>query len=173
MQIESDHADEIDRVRAQWRAERPELDTSPLETLGRILRIEFLAAVKIRRVLQDHGIDRGGCDVLATLRRSGAPHQLTPTRLYKELVLTSGAMTHRLDALERAQMVERLPDPEDRRGTLIGLTKKGRAVIDRAMDAHLAGEAAMAAHLSNSEQKALAKLLKKLLVGMESEDEPK
>ena len=87
--------------------------------------------------------------------------------------MTSGAMTHRLDALERAQMVERLPDPEDRRGTLIGLTKKGRAVIDRAMDAHLAGEAALVAHLSNSEQKALAKLLKKLLVGMESEDEPK
>lgn len=111
--------------------------------------------------------------MLATLRRSGAPHQMTPTRLYKELVLTSGAMTHRLDALERAQLVERQPDPEDRRGTLIRLTKKGRAVVDRAMDAHLAGEAAIAAHLSKAEQKVLSKLLKKLLVGMENEDERK
>jgi DNA-binding MarR family transcriptional regulator len=173
MQVHARSADEIDRIRAQWRSERADLDTSPMETIGRILRIEFLAAVKIRRVLQDHGIDRGGCDVLATLRRSGTPHQMTPTRLYKELVLTSGAMTHRLDALEHAQLVERQPDPEDRRGTLIGLTKKGRAVVDRAMDAHLAGEAAIAAHLSKAEQKVLSKLLKKLLVGMENEDERK
>jgi DNA-binding MarR family transcriptional regulator len=171
MQIKTPAMDEIDRIRAQWRSERANLDTSPMETIGRVLRIEFLAAVKIRSVLQNFCIDRGGCDVLATLRRSGSPYQLTPTQLYKELVLTSGAMTHRLDALERAQLVERRPDPEDRRGTLIGLTKRGRAVIDRAMDAHLAGEAAIARHLSGAEQKALSKLLKKLLVGMESEDE--
>ena len=171
MQTHDRSADEIDRIRAQWRSERTDLDTRPMETIGRILRIEFLAAVKIRRVLQDQGIDQGGFDVLATLRRSGTPHQMTPTRLYRELVLTSGAMTHRLDALERAQFIERQPDPEDRRGTLIGLTKKGRAVIDRAMEAHLAGEAAIVAHLSTAEEKVLSKLLKKLLLGLENEDE--
>jgi len=92
-----------------------------MQTIGRILRIQFLASARMRRVLQEYGLDSGGFDVLATLRRSGAPFRLTPTALYKELVLTSGAMTHRLDVLERAELVERQPDETDRRGTLIQL----------------------------------------------------
>ena len=139
-----------------------------MEIIGRILRIQFIAGVRIRRVLQRHGIDWGGFDVLATLRRSGSPYRMTPTGLYRDLVLTSGAMTNRLDVLERAGLVERQPDPNDRRGTLIQLTQKGKVVVDRAMEAHLQGEAEMAAHLSKEEQKCLADLLKKLLIEMES-----
>ena len=96
---------------------------------------------------------------------------MTPTALYRELVLSSGAMTNRLDGLERAGLVERQPDPNDRRGTLIELTKKGKAVLDRALAVHLQGEAQMLAPLSSDEQRCLAGLLKKLLMGMESESE--
>lgn len=171
MKIQSPDLDSIDHIRAQWKIARPELDTRPMQIIGRILRIQFIAGIGIRRVLEQHGIDWGGFDVLATLRRSGAPYRMTPTGLYRELVLTSGAMTNRLDVLERAGLVERQPDPNDRRGTLIELTKKGRALLDRAMEAHLQGEAQMVAHLSKDEQKRLADLLKKLLIEIESEYE--
>jgi DNA-binding MarR family transcriptional regulator len=168
MKILSRDIDSIDHIRAQWKIARPDLDTRPMETIGRILRIQFIAGMRIKRVLQQHGIDWGGFDVLATLRRSGTPYRMTPTGLYRELVLTSGAMTNRLDVLERAGLVERQPDPNDRRGTLIQLTQKGKVVLDRAMEAHLQGEAEMAAHLSKEEQKSLADLLKKLLIEMET-----
>jgi DNA-binding MarR family transcriptional regulator len=171
VKILSRDTDSIDRVRAQWKGARPDLDTRPMEIVGRILRIEFIAGARIRRVLQRHGIDWGGFDVLATLRRSGAQYRMTPTGLYRELVLSSGAMTNRLDVLERAGLVERQPDPNDRRGTLIELTKEGKAVLDRALEAHLQAEAQMVAHLPRDEQKCLADLLKKLLIEMESENE--
>lgn len=169
MKIHDSISDSIDRVRAQWKSERPDLDTRPMETIGRILRIQFIAAARMRRLFQRYGIDSGGFDVLATLRRFGAPHRMTPTELYRELVLTSGAMTNRLDVLELAGLVERHPDPNDRRGTLIELTGKGKALVDRAMTAHMDGEAEMAAHLSKDEQRGLADLLQKLLAGMEEE----
>jgi DNA-binding MarR family transcriptional regulator len=171
VKIQSRATDSIDRIRAQWQVARPELDTRPLQIVGRILRIEFIAGARIRRVLQRHGIDWGGFDVLATLRRSGTPYRMTPTALYRELVLSSGAMTNRLDVLARTGLVQRQPDPNDRRGTLIELTKEGKALLDGALEAHLQGEAQMIAHLSRDEQKCLADLLQKLLIDMESEDE--
>jgi DNA-binding MarR family transcriptional regulator len=171
MKIHTGAPDAIARVRAQWKAERPDLDTRPMETIGRILRIQFLAGARIRRQLQRHGIEAGGFDVLATLRRAGSPHRMTPTGLYKELVLTSGAMTNRIDVLEQAGLVQRHPDPADRRGTLIELTKEGMALVDRAMKEHMEGEAAMAAHLTKEEQRDLAGLLQKLLIGMEGDHE--
>jgi DNA-binding MarR family transcriptional regulator len=161
--------DSIARVRAQWRAASPELETEPMEVIGRILRLEFFAREKIRKALQPFGVDLGGSDVLATLRRSGPPFRLTPTALYRELMLTSGAMTNRLDVLEKAGLVERQQDPGDRRGTLIELTKKGRALIDRVMQSHMENEAQMIAHLSRAEQRSLAQLLNKLLKGMEEQ----
>lgn len=171
MKIHVSEIDAISRVRAQWKAERPDLDTRPMETIGRILRIQFLAHARIRRLLQRHGIDAGGFDVLATLRRSGSPYRMSPTQLYTELILTSGAMTNRIDVLEQAELVKRLPDPGDRRGTLIELSKEGMALVDRAMEEHMEGEAAMAAHLTKEEQRELAALLQKLLTGMEGDHE--
>jgi DNA-binding MarR family transcriptional regulator len=165
------NADSIDRIREQWKLQRPDLDTRPMETIGRILRIQFLAGARMRPVFQRHGIDWGGFDVLATLRRFGAPYRMTPTGLYRELVLTSGAMTNRVDVLEQAGLVERHPDPSDRRGTLIELTEEGKAVVDRAIEEHLEGEAEMVAHLSKEQQRELADLLKRLLTGMEDENE--
>ncbi len=169
MQIEE--LDRIDRARAEWAREDPALDTSPMEVVGRILRAAHVADARIRRVLRREGLDRGGFDVLATLRRSGPPYQLTPTALYRELVLTSGAMTHRVDALARAGLVERMPDPADRRGSLVGLTAAGRSAVDRAMAAHMACEAAMVAALPGEDRRALAALLKKVLHGIEEEED--
>jgi DNA-binding MarR family transcriptional regulator len=161
--------DRVDRARAEWARESPGLDTSPMEIIGRILRAEHLADARIRHILRRHGLDRGGFDVLATLRRSGPPYQLTPTRLYQELVLTSGAITHRVDALARAGLVERIPGAQDRRSSLVRLTAKGGSVVDRAMTAHLQCEAAMIASLPDAERRVLAALLKKLLRGIEEE----
>lgn len=171
VKIHARNADSIARIRAQWKRERPDLDTSPMETIGRILRLQFLAGARIRLLLRRHAIDWGAFDVLATLRRSGAPHRMTPTALYRDLVLTSGAMTHRLDGLEEAGLVKRRPDPGDRRGTLIELTDAGKEVVDRAMTAHMQGEARMLVHLSTAQRRALADLLQKLLTGMEEDHE--
>jgi DNA-binding MarR family transcriptional regulator len=121
--------------------------------------------------LRDAGLDRGGFDVLATLRRSGRPYRLSPTRLYEELVLTSGAMTHRVDALMRAGLVERIADEADRRSLLVGLTAKGKSVIDRALTAHLRCEEELMAGLSPTERQKLAGLLRKLLHGIEEHHE--
>lgn len=167
LHMQAHRQDAIDLVRSQWAAQRPELDTSPMEIIGRILRIERVADARMRPGFRDHGLDRGGFDVLATLRRSDPPYQLTPTQLYEALVLTSGAMTHRVDTLLRAGLVERIPGAKDRRSQPVGLTAKGRSVIDRAMDAHLAAETRLVAHLRPAQQLALAASLKKLLQGME------
>lgn len=161
-------SDRIEHARTQWAAERPDLDTSPMEIIGRILRASHLADALIKSELRPAGLDRSGLDVLATLRRAGPPYQLTPTRLYEELVLTSGAVTHRVDALEQAGLVHRVGGQPDRRSTLVGLTAKGIAVIDAAMRTHMKCEQAMIASMPAADRQALAALLKKLLLSMEA-----
>src|ERR1700751_5058411 len=110
--------DRIDHILAQWKRERPDLDAQPMGIVGRIQR----AAASLRPLLdkthQESGLQGDSFDVLASLRRSGPPYQLTPTELYREMMLTSGAMTNRIDRLEEAGLVARRPDPDDRRGTL-------------------------------------------------------
>ncbi len=138
-----------------------------MEIIGRILRAEHLAGARIRTELRREGLDRGGFDLLATLRRTGPPYRLTPTRLYEELVLTSGAVTHRVDALERAGLVERLPG-RDRRSTAVGLTEAGATVIGRAMVTHMERERAMTTSLPAAERQALAALLRQLLLALEA-----
>jgi len=168
--MQMSRGDRIEQARAQWAAERPDLDTTPMEVIGRILRVAHLADARIRTALRREGLDRGGFDVLATLRRGGPPYQLTPTRLYEELVLTSGAITHRVDALERAGLVQRLPDQADRRSMLVGLTPGGAAVIDRAMAAHMECERSMITTLSAAGRKNLAAMLTELLADLEPEN---
>lgn len=169
MQINAaDRIDRIDRTRAEWAREEPDLDTSPMEVIGRVLRVAHLADARIRPVLRRTGLDRGAFDVLATLRRAGHPYRLTPTVLYQELVLTSGAVTHRVDALARAGLVERVPDPNDRRSSLVALTGRGRAVVDDAMAAHMRCEAEMIAGMPGDSRRALAVLLRHLLLDMEA-----
>lgn len=159
--------DEIDRIRHEWSLQSPKLDTSSMDSIGRILRAQFLLSQRLRGVFDQFDLDAGAFDVLATLRRSGPPFELKPTDLYKRLVITSGAMTHRMDTLERAGLIERRHDTDDRRSVTARLTKKGQEAIDHAMEAHMEAERKLADALSRSERVALGKLLKKLLINLE------
>ena len=126
------------------------------------------------RVMRDHmnplfaqaGLQPGEFDVLATLRRSGKPYLLSPTQLYEALMISSGGMTNRLDRLERAGLVERRPDPDDRRGKLIALTDAGKRVIDDTIGRHVANEQRLLSVLTRAEQEKLNALLKKLITAL-------
>lgn len=161
--------DEIDSVRAEWLRSEPELDTSSMDTIGRLLRVNLFLSIRLREVFARFGLDAGGVDVLATLRRSGPPFELKPTELYKRLVITSGAMTHRMDALERAGLLERRAAPNDRRSVTARLTRKGLRTIDQTMNAHMECERVLAQTLKADERAALAGLLKKLLLSLEEQ----
>ena len=162
--------DRIDGILAQWKRERPDLETRSMGVIGRIQR----AAAALRPLLdQTHersGLQGESFDVLASLRRSGPPYQLSPTQLYREMMLTSGAMTNRIDRLEEAGLVARRPDPNDRRGTLVRLTPKGKALVDAATTKHVANEDRLLAALGTREQQQLNDLLRKLLVSLQDTD---
>lgn len=156
--------DHVDRVLGQWMAQRPDLDVTPMGVIGRITRMARVVDRSTESVFNQYGLTREGFDVLATLRRSGPPFRLTPTQLFKMLMISSGTMTNRLDRLENAGFICRLPDPSDRRGTLIELTAQGLELVDIAVAAHLANEAQLIASLTSDEQAQLAGLLRKLLL---------
>jgi len=126
-------ADHVDRVLAQWHAERPDLDVSPMAVIGRLARLSALVDAELRRTFARHGLDRATFDVLATLRRSGPPYRLTPTELMRSAMVTSGAITQRLDKMEARGLVERTPNEADGRGVRVQLTEAGGEVIDRAL----------------------------------------
>jgi DNA-binding MarR family transcriptional regulator len=155
--------DEIDRIVAEWNRERPDLDVSPTETLQRITRLALLQAASFGRVFARHGLSWGEFLVLAALRRAGPPYRMNPTRLFNSVILSSGAMTNRLDRLEAMGVVRRLADPSDRRGRLVELTAKGRRLVDAAVVDHLENEQRLLAALSGPDRKQLAELLRKLL----------
>jgi DNA-binding MarR family transcriptional regulator len=161
--------DHVDHVLAQWAAERPDLDLSPVAVIARLGRATAYIDAGVNARLADFGLTRAAWDVLASLRRSGPPHRLSPTDLYLELMRTSGAMTHRLSALERAGLIRRIPDPDDGRGLLVELTRQGIATVDQVAPAHLANERALLARLSDDEQASLTDLLRKLLSAFERE----
>ncbi|MGB6518928.1 MAG: MarR family transcriptional regulator [Candidatus Cybelea sp.] len=142
--------------------------------MGLVGRIQRAAAALRPRLDDTHGLSglQGeSFDVLASLRRSGRPYQLSPTQLYREMMLTSGAMTNRIDRLENAGLVSRRPDPQDRRGTLVRLTAKGKALVDAATSGHVANEERLLAVLSEREQLQLADLLRKLLLSLGDADD--
>ena len=164
MQQEHDH---VDTVLAQWQRERPDLDVSPMGVISRITR----SANYLTRGLQGNfaafQLHSGKFDVLATLRRAGPPYSLNPTDLFNMLMLSSGGMTSRLDRLERAGLIKRDPDPEDRRGTLVSLTSHGLELVDRVLPAHIATERRLLNSLTVEEQQTLALLLRKLLLSFD------
>ena len=148
----------------QWKRERPDLDVSPMGVLGRLNEASSLIARdRLAPLFARFGLQAGEFDVLATLRRSGSPHALTPTALYEATMVTSGAMTNRLDRLENAGLILRGPHPNDRRGIVVQLTEKGMALIDEALTAHVANEHEILAGLSDAERETLSRLLEKLI----------
>jgi DNA-binding MarR family transcriptional regulator len=157
-------SDAIDHLVAQWNRERPDLDVTPTHVLQRITRLYLLQSASFAEVFARFGMSFGEYEVLAALTRSGPPYRLKPGELVGALVLSSGAVTNRIDRVEAAGLVERLPDPDDRRGTLVALTAKGRAVVDEAVRAHLANEERLLGGLSRTDRAQLTRLLRKLLV---------
>jgi DNA-binding MarR family transcriptional regulator len=165
--VSHDRADHIDEIVAQWRRERPDLDTAPLATLGRLFRIVQLADPLLSTPLRELGLQPGWFDLLAALRRAGPPYELNPTELMRATMLSSGGMTKRLDRLADAGLVERTPDPGDRRGTLVRLTANGKATIDRAVGLHVRNEARLLDVLTSAERRALDRSLRALLAALE------
>ena len=160
--------DPVDEILAQWNRERPDLDVSPMGVIGRMGRLAKHLERAIQQTFSEFDLTVGEFDVLAALRRSGQPYQLTPTELFNTLMVSSGTMTHRIDRLEQADLVKRIPDPSDRRGTLIQLTDKGFDVIEKAVEAHVKNEHRALSALKQSEREVLTGLLRKLLISFEA-----
>jgi DNA-binding MarR family transcriptional regulator len=159
--------DAVDRIVAQWQQQRPDLDASPMGIVGRIGRLAKHLERAIQETFAEFGLTAAEFDVLAALRRSGAPYQLSPTELFNTLMVSSGTMTHRIDRLEQANLVQRIPDPSDRRSTQIALTDSGLDLIERAVAAHIQNEHRILSVLTPSERETLVQLLRKFLLSFE------
>lgn len=154
--------DEVDTIVSQWRAERPDLDPSPIALFGRVHRVYLRYQSVLTKTFEKHDLNSASFDVLAALRRSGPPYRKTGIQLANGSLLSSAGVTFRLDRLEKAGLIERQRDTEDRRVVHSALTDKGLEVIDRTIEAHLEAEAAMLEGLTEKERAQLAKLLAKL-----------
>lgn len=156
--------DPVDDAVAQWAQQRPDLEgLDAMATFGRLARLVALAGPAIDAGLAPYDLKVGEFDVLACLRRAGEPFELTPTALVRQLLLSSGAMTNRLDVLERRGLIRRRPDPSDRRGVLVGLTPDGRELVDRAVEGHVANEARLLSALGAKDRAALDRAVRALL----------
>ncbi|MFD1146644.1 MarR family winged helix-turn-helix transcriptional regulator [Saccharothrix hoggarensis] len=162
-------ADHVDLVLGQWHAQRPDLDVSPMAVIGRLSRLARVVDGELGRTFARHGLDRASFDVLATLRRSAPPHRLTPTELMRASMVTSGAITQRLDRLQARGLVARTPNEHDGRGVVVELTDEGRDLVDRTLPDHLATENRLLAALTKDERAALADTLKCLLESLGDE----
>jgi len=154
--------DEVDRLIEAWRRERPDLDVAPMEVLSRVSRLARHLDRARSHAFESHQLESWEFDVLAALRRAGPPYQLSPGRLLKETLVTSGTMTNRVDRLAARGLVERLPDPADRRGVLVLLTDAGRDSVDAAMADLLAHERALLGSISERDQARIARVLREL-----------
>jgi DNA-binding MarR family transcriptional regulator len=162
--------DHVDGLLAQWAEQRPDLDTGLLAVTARIVRLGRYLDRDATDHLAPFGLHEGEVNVLAALRRAGPPHVLTPTELYRALLVSSGAMTNRLDGLESRGLLVREPDPDDRRRVRVGLTDAGREVIDAAIDAHVAGLASLLSAVHPDDARRLADLLRDVLRPLERDD---
>ena len=155
--------DEVDDLSEAWAHERPDLDLGPVEIFSRLSRLSRHLDLARRDAFSGSGIESWEFDVLAALRRAGDPYELSPGRLLRETLVTSGTMTNRVDRLTARGLVERHPDPSDRRGVLVRLTPEGKQAVDGAFGALLDAERELLADLSPADQKSLAGLLRRLL----------
>jgi len=155
--------DEVDRLVEAWQRERADLDLGPMEVLSRVTRLGHHLDRARRQAFAEHDIESWEFDVLAALRRAGAPYELSPGRLLRETLVTSGTMTNRVDRLVARGYVERYPDPDDRRGVIVRLTAEGKDAVDGAFEALLAAETELLTGLPVRDRKRLAGLLRTLL----------
>ena len=158
--------DAMDVILQQWAQERPDLDCSPMGVIGRISQLQREVFLAQRATFARHGLDAPSFDVLAALRRAGKPYQLTPTALMRTALVTSGAITQRLDRLEERGLITRGRSDVDGRAVVVTLTEAGRTALDGALPDHLETERGMLAELSEAEREQLATLLRRWLVSL-------
>lgn len=164
--------DHVDQIIAQWARERPDLDVSPMGVIARISRLCRILERRVEEVYASHGLNQAQFGVLAALRRAGPPYCLSPTSLYNSLLISSGAMTNRLERLTREGYVRRVPDPTDGRSVLVALTDEGIRLIDRVLESHFENEQRLLAALGAEERQLLSGLLRKLLLEFEDHHPP-
>ncbi len=125
--------DQVDAIFSQWRTERPDIDTSPVQIYGLIARIQMQCTAFIEEALAPLDLTRGTFDVLTALRRAGTPYCLTPKQLVQSLLLSGAGLTSRLNKLESQNFIARLAEPSDRRTLRVQLTAAGETVINEAI----------------------------------------
>lgn len=167
-----DRTDYIEQLIAQWRRQRPGVDVSTMGVIGRISRLSHILGKRIESVFAAHGLQGGRFDVLAALVRAGEPHRLTPTELYNSLLVSSGAITNRIDRLVDEGLVRRGADHTDRRSLPVELTRHGRRSLDAALSAHLENEESLISSLSAEERDLLAQILRRWLIALGDQHHP-
>jgi len=155
--------DQVDRLVAAWRRERPDLDVEPLEVLSRVSRLARHLQLARKEAFGRLSLQQAHFDVLAALRRSGPPYEMTPGELIAETLVSSGTMTHRVDQMEASGLVARQPDPADGRVVRVRLTAKGMRAVDTALANLLERERSLLLSLTLKERARLARLLRSLL----------
>lgn len=164
----------MDRVSVaidQWRRECPDLELLPMELAARLGAISrHISHDYLEPFFSERGLQPREFDVLATLRRAGKPYALTPTQLFKVLMFSSGGMTNQLDRLEKAGLIARRPNPDDRRSMLVTLTEEGLGLVNDTIAPHVDNEARALSPLNEEEQRTLNALLTKLMSGLDTDD---
>ncbi|MFV0406716.1 MAG: MarR family winged helix-turn-helix transcriptional regulator [Propioniciclava sp.] len=155
--------DEVDRIVAAWSEEAPDLDVEPMEIFSRISRLARHLDRARRDAFAIHGLDSWEFDVLAAMRREGPPYDLSPGQLVAQTLSTSGTMTNRIDRLAARGLVERHPDPVDRRGVRVRLLPEGKAVVEAALGDLMVRERALLVVLDAADRRIGADLLRRLL----------
>lgn len=152
----------VDDILAQWHAARPDLDVSPMAVIGRLSRAATAVDARLTATFVEHGLDSASFDVLATLLRAGAPHELSPKDLAHWSMVTSSAIAQRVNKLVDRGLVTRRPSAEDGRGTVVALTEAGLEVVEQTLPDHLATEERILADFSPSEREQFAVFLERL-----------
>jgi DNA-binding MarR family transcriptional regulator len=157
--------DAVDRIAGQWHEVRPDVDVSPMAVIGRVSRLSRLIDRRLGANFARFGIEAWMYDVLATLRRQGEPYELTAGDLVRQSMVTTGAITNRIDRLEERGLVERA-GTADRRKVIVRLTPAGRDLVDEVVGAHMATERDILSPLTSRQEADLARVLRTVLVGL-------
>jgi len=158
---------DMDKIRAQWAKQRPDIDTEPMALIGRIIRLSAHLSSEMSKTFAKHDLTAASFDVLATLLRSGPPHALSPNDLLATMMVTSGTMTNRIDQLVKDGLVERVQNPDDKRSVLVQLTQTGRDKINAAVTDHVAMQSQLVENISVQERAVLNKVLQTYLIDID------
>jgi len=161
--------DKVDKIIEQWNQEWPDLDVTSMGLIGRFKRITQCLSLEMAKTFTEYGLNPANFDVLATLRRSGPPYELSPNDLIASTMVTSGTMTNRIDQLIKAGLVERVQNKNDRRSVVVSLTKKGFTIIDQTLKAHVETQSRLTSGLTEGDIKKLNVLLRKFMMSLENQ----